>query len=288
MNQTFPVALLLGALLAAPAWADDARPVDERRPLKPDARVSVSNVAGRIDVEAWDRNELHLTGTLSEEVEKLEITGGEGSLRIEVKLPRFVRSTGDTVLRLQVPAGVTLSAEGVSADVTARGLRGPVDLESVSGDVRVEGGSGRIKASTVSGDVAVQAPATETRAASVSGDVIVRGVSGEVSAETVSGDLRIEAGALRELDLESVSGDLDVIAELAAGAIVSIETLSGNVHLRVPALPEGEVEMETFSGELSSDLADVRSDDREFHQRGKGRARVKLNTFSGDIELKKR
>lgn len=289
MNKTCSTALLLGALLATPAWAGGDRPIDERRPLKADARVSVSNVAGRIDVEAWDRNELHLTGELSKEVEELAITGGEASLTIEVKLPRRARNVGDTRLHLKVPAGITLDAEGVSADVTARGLRGPVELESVSGDVRVAGTSERVRASTVSGDVMVDAPATRTRVASVSGDVTVRGVRGEVGAETVSGDLRIEAGALRELDVESVSGDLDVMAELLAGAEVSVETLSGNVRLRVPALPDGELRMKTFSGELSSDLVTgLRGDAREFSQRGKGGGSVRLGSFSGDVELKKK
>lgn len=296
MNKIFPIALTLGAaLFAGQAWATDARPIDERRPLKADARVSVSNVAGQIEVEAWDRNEMHLTGSLAEDVEKLEITGSESSLKIVVKLPerskhKHSNHDGDTVLHLRLPAGATLDAEGVSADVSVRGLRGPVEAKSVSGDIHVEVGSKRVKAGSVSGDVTVQAPAaTDTRASSVSGDVTVRAASGEVRGESVSGDVSVQAGELKRLHLESVSGDLEIVGELTSDSEVSVETLSGDVTLTLPKLPDCDLDMETFSGELESAFAPgPASGAKEFHRDGAGKGRIKLNSFSGDIELRKK
>jgi len=286
------LALALGALLAVAAAgaADEGRRIDERRPLKANARVSVSNIAGVIRVEAWDRNELHLTGELAEEVEALEITGSESSLQIKVKVPERAKNIGHTQLDLKVPAGASLDAEGVSADVAVKGLRGPVQVESVSGDVRVDVESPKVKASTVSGDVTVRAPASaDTRAASVSGDVDVQAARGEVRGESVSGDVRVRAVELKRLDLESVSGDLDIDAELARDADISVETLSGSVTLRLPSAPEGDLEMETFSGELRSAWSPGPGRGaKEFSQEGPGRGRVQLNSFSGDIELKKR
>lgn len=287
MNKTYPTALLLGALLAAPAWGADSRPIDERRPLKPDARISVDNVAGLIEVEAWDRNELHLTGELDAEVKDLVISGSESKLSIEVKLPRISRNVGPTTLRLKVPAGVSFEADAVSADVRVHGLRGVLDIDSVSGDVTIHAESKRVEVGTVSGDVTVSAPAEDTRVASVSGDVMVRGVRGDVRGESVSGDVRLAGGLVRKLDLETVSGDLEVDAELAADCDVSVETLSGNVRLTVPKLPEGNLEMETFSGDLTSAFAPgVRG--KEIHHEGNGRGSVSLSSFSGDIEVKKK
>lgn len=152
---TLVLALAL-ALQAAAAGAGEGRPVDERRPLKADARVSVSNVASLIEVEAWDKNELHLTGTLSEEVEKLEITGNDARLKIEVKLPERTRNVGDTVLRLKAPAGVTLSAEAVSGNVTVAGASGALRSESLSGDVQLalpRMPEGELEMETFSGDL---------------------------------------------------------------------------------------------------------------------------------------
>lgn len=229
--KTIPgVTLVLAlALQAAAAGAGEGRPVDERRPVKADARVSVSNVAGLIEVEAWDKNELHLTGTLSEEVEKLEITGNDARLKIEVKLPERTRNVGDTVLRLKAPAGVTLSAEAVSGNVTVAGASGALRSESVSGDLRVEARAvRRLKAESVSGDVIVDlelAKGAEVSIESLSGDVqlaLPRMPEGELEMETFSGDLesawppypgdsrdyRYEGKGPGSVKLSSFSGDI--------------------------------------------------------------------------------
>lgn len=288
MKNRFRHVLTLTALLAAAhAWAGDPRPVDERRPLKPDAHVAVINTAGLIEVEAWDRGEIHITGELSDEVEALEIKGSESSLRIEVKLPKHTRNVEHTTLRIKAPAGISLEAAAVSADVAVKGLRGDVRAESVSGDIRLDVGSKRVDAASVSGDVTVSAPSEDTRVESVSGDVTVRGGRRELRGESVSGDVRVQLREVRRLELETVSGDLDVDVDLAADAEVDVETLSGQVRLVLPELPKGGLEFQTFSGEIESDFALGRSG-RQYSRDGDGRGQVELNTFSGDIELRKR
>ena len=313
MNKPLSLALTLGlALASATAFAtdDEGRPVNERRPLKADARVEVSNVAGLIEVEAWDKNELHLTGRLSEEVEKLEITGNESRLKIEVKLPKRTRNVEDTILRLKVPAGVTLEADGVSADVTVRGLRGEVEASTVSGDVNIDVGSKKVEARSVSGDVTVNAPSAETRVESVSGDVKLRGVKGEVRGETVSGNVEVRGTTARRIEVQSVSGDLEMDVELTVDAEVEAETMSGDVHLNVPRLPDVDIDLETYSGEIEpsellpgfptkrqrsrhddeDDEDDEEDEDegREYSRQGKGPGRVRLHSFSGDIVVRKR
>lgn len=301
MNQPLSLILTLGLALggAVAHAADDGRPIDERRPLRNDAHVEVSNVAGEIRVEAWDRNELHLTGTLAEQVEKLEITGTDARLRIEVKLPKRTRNVDETILHLKVPSGVALEAEGVSADVSVRGIKGDVEAASVSGDVEVVVGSKNIEAQSVSGDVTVDAPsATMTRVESVSGDVIIRGVRGEVRGETVSGDVVVRGQTARRLEIQSVSGDLELEVELAPDAEVEGETMSGDVRLSVSKLPDVRIELETYSGQIErSELlpgykGPERGGDRhegsEYSREGKGPGRVRLHSFSGDIEILKR
>lgn len=300
MNKPLSLVLMLGlALGSVGAHArDEGRPIDERRPLKNDAQVEVSNVAGEITVEAWDRNELHLTGRLAEQVEKLEITGTDARLRIEVKLPRRTKNVDETVLHLKVPSGISLEAEGVSADVKVRGIKGDVEAASVSGDVEVVVGSKNIEAQSVSGDVTVDAPsATMTRVESVSGDVIIRGAKGEVRGETVSGDVIVRGQTARRLGVQSVSGDIDLEVELAADAEVEGETMSGDVRLAVSKLPDVRIELETYSGEIerSELLPDYKGRNRdedhagsEYSRDGKGPGRIRLHSFSGDIEVLKR
>ncbi len=300
MNKFLIVMTTFGLALATPVWAHkdrdrdrdhgESRPIQERRALKPDARIQVRNVQGSIEVEAWNRNELELTGELGPDVEKLEITGNESSLRIEVKLPKDNDHDvdGDTTLRLRVPAGVTLEAEGVSADVTVKGLTGPVTAESVSGDVRLDVESARLEASSVSGDVEADAPATESRVSSVSGDVTVRRARGELRCETVSGEINIQGSELRSLEAKSVSGDLDLDIEPARDAEIRAETLSGEVRMILPSEPDGRVRVETYSGEIDAAWWRLDDEEQEIRRDGKGKGSLYVQSFSGDIELREK
>ena len=267
---------------------DPPRMVDEHRPLKPDASVSVSNVAGLIDVESWDKNELSLTGELSEEVESLEITGSPSDLSIKVKLTRNTNDVGDTRLRLKVPTGTRLDADSVSADIRVRGLGGALKVRSVSGDLQLRVGSGKVDAQSVSGRIQLEAPSANTRIETVSGDIKVTGPKGEFHGETVSGDLAVKAADVARFSAETVSGDLHLELDLGKDADVNVETLSGEVNLSVPALPDGRIEMETFSGELVSEWGKVEEDAKEWRRDGNGKGRVYLHSFSGDIQLRKR
>lgn len=306
MNTPFSTILFAGlTLLAANAWAAEGRPINETRPLKADARLSVSNVAGSIEIETWGKNEMQLTGTLAPEVERLVIEGDADHLTVEVKLPRRSRRTGDTILKLKVPAGIELKAEGVSADIKARGLKGPIEAASVSGDITLEVASERIEAESVSGDVQITASTAEVRVETVSGDITLRGAKGEVRSESVSGSVKVEAREVRRLQAESVSGDLHFDLQLTKDAEVSVETLSGEVVMTLPALPDLDLDFETFSGDLESAFGRLvsetqsrrRHDDdgdedddqgKHYRRHGSGRGHMHLQSFSGDIILKKR
>src|SRR5690606_22425741 len=109
--------LILPLMLLAAAPALAATPIDETRPVAADGRVSIDNLKGRIDAEPWDRPEARSTGPRGEGVERLQIDGSGGALRIEVRYPQNKRgwSGGGSSdggepsdLRVQVPAGVSL------------------------------------------------------------------------------------------------------------------------------------------------------------------------------------
>lgn len=280
--------LLLGSV--TPVLAGEA--INERRPLNADATLSVKNLAGVIEVQAWARNEIQLSGWLGQDAEQLEISGDAKRLSIEARYPRKLRgSVEDTELRLQVPAGVTLQLEAVSADIRVSGVRGPIAASSVSGDVQMDVTSQHVTASTVSGNLKLRAPSAQTRLASISGDLEASGGVGTLSAETVSGELQISGGPYREVKIESVSGDLSLGLSLEEGATLSAETLSGDIEVRLPTLPNAKLTMKTFSGDLRNGFvaapAAADADDKRHLEMplGNGKGSIRLNSFSGDIQL---
>jgi DUF4097 and DUF4098 domain-containing protein YvlB len=196
--------------------------------------------------------------------------------------------------------------EGRPREVRASSTSGDVEVEvpatgrvrvsSTSGDVRV-GGSVRenVSAESVSGDVVVRAATPEVRAKAVSGDLLLSGVDGRVSASTVSGDAEIRDSRIQYGSFETVSGNLRLQGELVRGAALDLQSHSGDVELILPADLSSEVEAKTFSGEILSDFGgEVRRTSRYTPGRelrltaGRGGGLISVQTFSGTVKLLRR
>lgn len=297
--RPMPAAVLVLPLLAFAAGpAAAATPIEQRHPLAADGELAVVNATGRIEVVAWERPEVAIEGTLGDGVERLLVEGDGRRLRVEVVNPSGGWFGGGgraqpSVLRLRVPAGASLSLEGVSADLSSEGARGErLALASVSGslaavDARVD----VFSAETVSGDGRVELEAGRAELASVSGALRLQGrVAGQVSLETVSGALEARLVDVRRLEASGVSASTTLALSLAEGAEVSAETLSGRLRLRLPADASARIEAESFSGRIEAGvpgrLEEGDGPGRRFDAiLGDGDARVTLETFSGALEI---
>ena len=288
-----PVAIALACAALAPAWA--ATPIDQVRPLDPRGRVEIDNLKGRVEVRAWDRQEVRVTGSLGDGVEKLVIDGDRDELRIEVKYPNRSRNTEPTMLVVQVPLQAELEIETVSADIDVHGVAPrELSLQSVSGDIVANGAPRRASVESVSGDVNLTFNSSEIEASTVSGDLVVAGrLTGEASVETVSGDLRFDSRGerLRKFSAGSVSGNIAARLALAEAGEIRMESVSGDLGLDVPKALSAEVSGESFSGDLSAPGAKIQREDfgpgSSFHQRyGDGKGEIRLETFSGDARLR--
>jgi DUF4097 and DUF4098 domain-containing protein YvlB len=282
-------------LLAAPAAALAAEDIDSTHPLAADGLVEVENVAGSIEFTAWDRDEVRIRGRVADDVEEVEIESTANGLRIEVRNKRNQRQIDATHLRLMVPAAARIEAQGVSADILVRGSRGDsLALTTVSGDVEVEATAGRVELASVSGDVSFEGSAERTTAESVSGEVTLIGVDGEVEASTVSGDVVLEAGLVDSGRFETVSGDLSLMLELADGGRLNSDAMSGDINLRLPASQQGSFSAQSYSGSISSEFGDPKRHSKSSSgsilkaEVGDDSARIRLETFSGDISIRSR
>jgi len=287
-------------LAAVPALA--ATPIDETRPLVADGQVSVDNVKGRIQVEAWDRPEVSITGSLGEGVEGLELEGDQDALSIRVRYPRrgggwFGWGGGDggepSELRVRVPAGASVNVDAVSATVEVGGVRGRrLEVDSVSGNVVVrDARPGEARLASVSGDLEAALDTQDLRAETVSGDIGLRGrIGGRVQIESVSGDVDVEADMLERLVFSSVSGDARLALALASGGSVQAETLSGRLELVLPAATSARLQVESFSGRISSPVGEVKTEkygpgSRLETRLGAGEGEIRAESFSGNVRI---
>ena len=277
-------------IVVARSDSDDVA-IDEHRPLKADGHVTVSNVAGSIEVAGWNHDEVSITGTLGDGVDHLEISGDASQLNVEVKLPKNSHVTGDTHLKLMVPTGAGVDVSSVSADIAAHGLHAPVKANTVSGDVDLELDAPQINVQTVSGDLTLRAPSTVTVVNSVSGDLRMNGPRGDLTATTVSGNLELQGGGpFRQIKLKTISGDSRLDVSLTDDGHVVGESLSGDIVLAVPATMAGVAQLKSFSGEARCSNAAMSDggDHGKAHEyvwgNGKG-AHIDLSSFSGDIHV---
>ena len=75
------------ALLLLPAVALADTRIDERHNLAAGGRIELSNVAGKVTVRGWDRNDVQLTGTLSDGLQLRQervptASAGRSSIRV--------------------------------------------------------------------------------------------------------------------------------------------------------------------------------------------------------------
>jgi DUF4097 and DUF4098 domain-containing protein YvlB len=293
------IAVAVVSLAAALAGAAEptARAINETRAVEAKARISIENLAGLIDVSGWDRNEVQITGTLDEQAKKLEIEGSGNLLNIAVRYPQQhnLNIKEGTRLTIKVPRGCELDVESVSAEVKVAEVVGAISAESVSGDVMVRGAPAELDVDTVSGEIDIEVAGARATLASVSGDILARGVGDQVEATTVSGEIEITAaGPLAELTSESVSGSMTVVASPADRAQWSLSAHSGNIDLTVPAGVNASFAIETFSGSLhdgfghEANRTDEHAPGRELEfTQGSGSAKIEIESFSGDVEIRK-
>ena len=282
------LAITLCCIAPLAVWAGES--IDESWSVDADVRISVENIAGEIEIEGWDKNEVKLTGRLGDSVDELEVSESGSSLQITV-INHDRRNIDATVLKLRVPKGASIEASAVSADIEISAMDNEkLTGSSVSGDVEVQANSQWVSLESVSGDVGFSGRTVRISAESVSGDIVLTGISGDVKATTVSGDMELESGILDSGKLETVSGDILISAELSDSGRLTAESMSGDISVKLPASQSGVFKAQSFSGRITTDFGSVRHAEHGpgshlKHSAGKGGAEIRIETFSGNIEL---
>jgi DUF4097 and DUF4098 domain-containing protein YvlB len=289
-----PVTLLV--LTAVPfAGAFAATPVDREIDADPSRGLEVRNVAGMVEIEGWNRPSVHVTGTLADNVERLDVRAVGGRIVVEVILLENSRSRdwGGTSLKIETPRSHDIEVDTVSASIAVRGIEGEQRLSSVSGSIDTEGFMADVDLNSVSGQVRGRGMKRDavTRARAISGSVRLEGLAGQVQAEVVSGSVDVVADQLERATLSSISGTVSVRGTLTDDARVEVTSTSGHVDLLFKGSAAAEYDLASFSGQIRSCFGPPVTQPARGPQRkqqfreGASDAVVRAHTMSGGITL---
>lgn len=290
------VALVMALLAAAPVDAAE-RTSDQVVAADPRGIVEVSNVSGRIEVSGWDEPQVSVHAGLSGPATKVDVTSDHGRTTITVHsvgFQGFGFGGGGADLQIRIPRGSELDASGVSVDVISDGVLGIQRLKTVSGSIKADIAQADVEAKTVSGDVVLHGHGKpgELHITTISGSVRLDHGAGDIEVTTTSGDLYVQLDPGRSVRAHTISGEMVIQGKLAKDADVDGQTVSGDVQLHMSAEEGYQYEVSSFSGDIRNcfNAEPQRTSrygpgERLSGTREPGRARVRLKTMSGDVDL---
>lgn len=287
-----------------------------------DGRFTLSNIAGDITVTAAAGDELSIEAVKRtrgdrSELARVQITVDERGGRVDVQTEheqnrRDRNGRGDHVsvdYTIGVPASAAVDLHSISGTVKVTGVHGSLRSETISGDVTISDAPKLEVAKTVSGNVSLTGITTDgdLTASSVSGNVRAKGLKARgLDLGIISGDLSVSDVTCDRLNVKSVSGTVEYSGGIAKGGRYEINAHSGTVRLLL-ANPSGfELNANSFSGSIRSELPmtiggdSARRNDGPRGRRdvmnnhamratfGDGSATLVVRTFSGDIIIAKR
>jgi hypothetical protein len=210
-------------------------------------------------------------------------------------------------LTVQIPAGRKVSlylavgrvtVTNVSGDLRIDASSSPVSATGFKGSLMIDVGSGNVQVGQVDGDLMVDTGSGPVKVSQVksgrlsidtgSGDVTGTDLQGqEVSIDTGSGEITLTTLRAPKVSLETGSGRItadlqDPVREL------QVETGSGDIAIKAPSNLGAEVEIETSSGEIETDFPMQVTRQARDHLTGRigdGKGTIAIETGSGMVRL---
>ena len=276
-------------------------PIQLQHAASATVKVSISNIAGSVNVTAWDRDEVQVSGELGQGAKPLQITGDNNHLTIKVAARggsgwfNFGRDDkmSPSTLEVNVPRAALLDVNVISASLAVDGLvGGDIKINAISGTARIHASTRSLEANSVSGSIELSGHADHASLQTVSGEILAPALGSQAKLQTISGRIQAGGGPWQKLSLSTVSGDVQLTGGLTAGGDADIDSMSGDVQWKLPADTSATLHASSFSGDLRSDFGTPiqarhgpgSSLDTKL---GAGDGKIHIETFSGDLRVRK-
>jgi hypothetical protein len=188
--------IILILLAAANLWGETLK---ETFSVGGRTQFDLSNISG--DIQLFTGKEGTLKVEATREDERIDILFSQDGprIRVETQYPEHYRSNkGGVRFDVWLPPQCRVDVQSISGNITMADHGGEVHLKTVSGDIRLKGMGGDLELNTVSGDILMENLGNgRIEVNSVSGDIDIRGIiltDGSVRLNTTSGNIDLQHG----------------------------------------------------------------------------------------------
>ena len=324
MRRLLIVLLLAGCALPAPAALAQARGGQTERVARSvnvgaNGELEISNISGDIQVTrasgtaaAIEAIKTAHGGSAEDErslLSLVQVEIVERGTRVEVRTrypegDEWRRNNRRNVnvsvaITVAAPEGTRITVKSISGNISVRDITGALTLETVSGAVRMANAGRTAAGRSISGDIELSDTGVEgaLEVGTVSGAVRLRKVKARsITANSVSGDILLEDMDTERVNAQVISGTVTFSGNLDPNGRYELTSHSGNVRVAVPAAAGFQIEADSFSGSINTDIPVTMSGGQTGGRRnralrgtvGNGGALLDLTTFSGSILITKR
>jgi DUF4097 and DUF4098 domain-containing protein YvlB len=287
-------AFALAVMVTGPAaaWsqgrAQHAPDSDQTVTVTKGSRLLVNNFAGEVVVKTWEKDAVRVTARHSSRT-KVNIRNNETSVTIGSSSSTGVASVD---MEISAPAWMPVKVEGQYNFVSIEGAQSEVSVQTVRGDIVIKGGTGFVTAKSIEGEVIVEGARGRINVSSVNEGIKITGASGDINAETTNGSIWLTKVDAKVIDVTTVNGDVTYEGGLAQGGRYAISTHNGDILMTIPETGGATFVVRTYNGDFVNNLGlkgsgEGRRGRRVTYVLGNGSAEVELESFGGDISVRK-
>lgn len=247
-------------------------------------KLVLRNHEGPVTVTVWNRQAVRVRAQHDDESRvSVEVSGG--MVRIS---GRSRYGPEPIAYELTVPADMALEIFAQEGEVRVTGSKAAIEIQSIEGAIIVEGGRGSVRVNSVEGALQVRGASGRLSLATVDGDISGSNLEGDLEVTAVDGDVLLQGIRAANVEASTVDGDIDMSGEIRGDGRYRLSSHDGDVRLTAPSL-DATVSISTFEGEFTSDFpVTVNTAGRKMtFTLGKGSARIELESFDGEVALRK-
>ncbi len=274
--------------LATLASVTLAQQTDTTVAVEKGMRLKVENYGGEVVIRAGTENQVRVRAEHTSR-DFVEVERRAGTLQVQAENrrgpPQSVR------FNISVPKWMAVSVNGVYTDAHISGTEADVTVETVQGEVSLRGGGGFVSLQSVEGVVTLNGTRGRIEANSVNEGVEAYNIVGDLRVETVNGDVTLRGIDAANVEAITVNGDIEYDGTIKDNGRYSFATHNGDVTVSVPEKANVTVGVSTYQGEFESSfevkLQGISAKKRFTFQHGTGSARLEIESFQGDIQLRR-